>query len=181
MKRLLALTVALLSLVACQAAAQAGDSIFIARLDSTHDEMTGRTSYRVQMTSRDTTKWTYGWVAANLMLRCSSDAKDPKWWVGSGATPKHTYGRDPSLGVLQMKTDGEDVREVSAEHREAGRFHFLILVDNKGFTKRVMASKTLTLRWALLTNEVVTFHYDMTTFVPLIPHLYERCGKDVPT
>jgi len=44
-----------------------------------------------------------------------------------------------------------------------------------------MASKTLTLRWALLTNEVVTFPYDMTTFAPLIPHLYERCGKDVPT
>lgn len=30
-------------------------------------------------------------------------------------------------------------------------------------------------------NEVVTFHYDMTTFAPLIPQLYERCGKDVPT
>ena len=32
-----------------------------------------------------------------------------------------------------------------------------------------------------LALEVVTFHYDVTTFVPLIPHLYVRCGKDVPT
>ncbi len=169
----------LLSIAPRPAPAQDKPSIFIARLDSTHDEMTGRTSYTVQITSPDSTRWTYGWAAAALLLRCSSDANDPKWIVGSGATPHHTFG-NPDLASMQMKTDSEYVASVIADYFEAGRVHLLRVLDNKNFTKRVMKSKSLVLRWGLLTNEQVTFHYDVTTLTPLIPQLYAVCGKDVP-
>jgi hypothetical protein len=151
----------------------------MARLDSARDEMTGNKTYTVWLTSVDSVQTTYGWADSQLMLRCSTAQKDPKWFVLSGMEPYHTFGAT-DMGTMQMKTDSEFVSDVVGDYVGVGRIHGLRALDNKNFTKRIMKSKSLILRWRLLTNDVVTFHYDVTTLIPLVPQLYAICGKTVP-
>jgi len=157
----------------------AQDSSTIARLDSSRDEMTGNKTYTVWTTSLDSAQTAWGWADSQLMLRCSAAQTDPKWFVLSGAEPYHTLGA-ADMGTLQMKTDSEYIPDVVGDYVQTGRVHALRALDNKNFTKRIMKSKSLILRWVLLTNEVVTFHYDVSTFTPLVPVLYAICGKPVP-
>ena len=106
--------------------------------------------------------------------------------MSSNAAPNFTLSitqyssLDRKNSSLQLKTDSDYVADASAEYRDAGRSHLLIMDDGKGFTKRALKSTSLLLRWTLLTSDVATFHYDLTTFVPLIPRLYAACGKSVP-
>ena len=68
MKASLALVAVLLPILVGRGAAQDAQSPLVARLDSSRDEMTGRMSYTVWVSSPDSLEWTYGSATSTLLL-----------------------------------------------------------------------------------------------------------------